>query len=70
MKIELTKEEAIVLSELLYRISENDEIYEDFAEQYVLWKIEGQLDKELAEPFMDNYADILKKSRDSVRDNY
>ncbi len=70
MNIELTKEEAIVLSELLYRISEKEEYYEDIAEQYVLWRIEAQLDKLLVEPFMKNYNEILKASRDTVRKNY
>ena len=70
MNIELTKDEAIVLYELLYRISEKDEYYEDIAEQYVLWKIEAQLDKLLVEPIMANYSELLKKSRDTVRENY
>lgn len=70
MKIELTNEEAIVLYDLLYRISEKDEYYEDIAEQYVLWKIESQLDKLLVEPFMDRYQEIVKQNRDTVRKKY
>jgi len=70
MHIEITKEEAVVLSELLYRISEKNQYYEDISEQYVLWKIEAQLDKLLTEPMMENYSDILKASRDAVRKNY
>ncbi len=70
MTIELTNEEAILLSELLYRISEKEEYYEDVAEQYVLWRIEAQLDKMLAAPFKANYAGILKSCRDTVRNNY
>ncbi|MBE6875727.1 MAG: hypothetical protein E7496_03230 [Ruminococcus sp.] len=70
MHIEITREEAVVLSELLYRISEKNQYYEDISEQYVLWKIEAQLDKLLTEPMMENYSDILKASRDAVRKNY
>lgn len=70
MKIELTNAEAIVLSDLLYRISEKDEYYEDIAEQYVLWKIEAQLDKLLVEPFPNSYQEMIKQSRDTVRKNY
>ena len=70
IKIKLTKEEAIVLSELLYRISEKQALYEDIAEQYVLWSIEAQLDPLLVEPLMKNYSEILKASRKTVRENY
>ena len=69
MKIELTNEEAIVLSDLLYRISEKDEYYEDIAEQYVLWKIEAQLDKLLVEP-LEGYQESIKQSRETVRKSY
>ena len=70
MKIELTKAETLVLHDLLYRISGKDEYFEDIAEQYVLWSIEAQLEKELVEPSMDNYSDIIKQSREIVRKNY
>ena len=39
MKIELTHEEALVLSDRLYRKSEKNELFDDISEQYVLWKI-------------------------------
>ena len=67
IKIKLTKEEAIVLSELLYRVSEKQTLYEDIAEQYVLWSIEAQLDTLLVEPLMENYPEIIKASRKTVR---
>lgn len=70
MKIELTQEEAVVLFDLLYRISQIDEYYEDIAEQYVLWTIEAQLNKVLVEPIMPNYQEIIQKSRDIVRKSY
>lgn len=70
MNIELTHAEAVVLSDLLYRISEKEEYFEDIAEQYVLWKIEAQLDKALTEPFFENYKEIIEQNRDIVRKNY
>ena len=70
MTIELTQEEALVLSDLLYRISEKEEYYEDIAEQYVLWIIEAQLDKKLVEPFQKNYRELVEASRDHVRNHY
>ena len=70
MKIELTHAEAVVLTDLLYRISHKDEYYEDIAEQYVLWTIEAQLNKVLVEPIMANYQEIIQQNRDIVRKNY
>ena len=70
MKIELTHAEAVVLTDLLYRISQKDEYYEDIAEQYVLWTIEAQLNKVLVEPIMANYQEIIQQNRDIVRKNY
>jgi hypothetical protein len=45
MDIKLTSDEALILSDLLYRISENEDIFPDIAERQALWCIEGQLDK-------------------------
>ena len=70
MKIELTHAEAVVLSDLLYRISQKDEYYEYIAEQYVLWTIEAQLNKVLVEPIMPDYQEIIQQNRDIVRKNY
>ena len=70
VNIELTKEEAIVLFEFLGRFNENDELnrFEGQAEQRVLWDIECILEKELSEPFRADYKEIVKKARESVRD--
>lgn len=43
MTLGLSEEEAVVLHNLLYRISGKEEYFEDIAEQYVLWSIECQL---------------------------
>ena len=44
MTLELSEAEAVVLHDLLYRISGKKEYFEDIAEQYVLWTIECQLE--------------------------
>ena len=46
------------------------EYFEDIAEQYVLWSIECQLEKELVEPHTDNYSELIKQARNTVRKNY
>jgi len=68
MDIKLTKAEAVVLHDLLYRISGKEEYFEDIAEQYVLWGIECQLDKKV-EP-VDDYTENIRQARDTVRKNY
>lgn len=70
MILELTEAEAVVLHDLLYRISGKKEYFEDIAEQYVLWSIECQLEKELVEPHTDNYSELIKQARNTVRENY
>jgi len=70
LHISLTKNEALVFFEFLARFNQKriDNIFEDQAEQKVLWDIECQLEKELAEPFRSDYLDILNKARAAVRD--
>ena len=70
IKIELSKDEAIVLFEFLSRFNENnhDDIFDDQAEQRVLWNIEGLLEKQLSEPFRPDYVDIVKRAREIVRE--
>ena len=70
MNIKLTKNEALVLFEFLSRFNEaeQNEIFEDKAEEKILWLINAQLEKQLVEPFMPNYRDILDKARKEIRD--
>ncbi|MBR6736475.1 MAG: hypothetical protein IKL92_06430 [Oscillospiraceae bacterium] len=70
MKIELTKEEALVLSDWLYRNSKKNEYFDDDAEKYVLWHIASQLDKELTEPLSKDYLSVLAKARKTVKEEY
>ncbi|WP_332022075.1 hypothetical protein [Kaistella sp.] len=68
--IKLDKDEAIVLFEFLSRINDKElkEIFEDQAEQKALWILEGQLEKQLVEPFKPEYKDIVKEARNKLRD--
>jgi hypothetical protein len=70
ISIELTQDEALVLFELLSRFSGDKPLMiEDQAEQRVLWDMTASLEKELVQPFQDNYAASLEKARAAVRDN-
>ena len=70
IKIELSKDEALVLFEFLGRLNKQniDTLFEDQAEQRVLWDIESTLEKALSEPFLDNYLELLNNARAQVRD--
>lgn len=66
----ISKDESLVLFDFLSRFNESEHpnIFEDQAEQKVLWIIEGQLEKQLVEPFMPDYKEIIKKVRNKIRD--
>ena len=66
----LTKDESLVLFEFLARFnqSEHPGIFEDKSEQKMLWIIEGQLEKQLLEPFRPDYKDIIYEARNKIRD--
>lgn len=68
--IKLDKDEALVLFEFLSRLNNKEikEIFEDQAEQKTLWILEGQLEKQLVEPFKPEYKDIIKEARNKIRD--
>lgn len=68
--IKLGKNEALVLFDFLSRINDKEmkEIFEDQAEQKVLWILEGHLEKQLVEPFKPEYKDIIIEARNKIRD--
>ncbi|WP_421764860.1 hypothetical protein [Ekhidna sp.] len=70
MNIELSNEEALVLFELLSRISNADTKLDfvDQAEQRVLWNLEAELEKQLTVPLLTNYKEQLEAARNELRD--
>lgn len=70
MKIEISKDEALVLYDFLYRANQNELIvFEDQAEQRVLWNLEAALEKQLVEPAFPNYLELVQEARNKVRDS-
>jgi hypothetical protein len=60
IKIELTKDEALVLFEWLARKDEaGTRSFEDEAEEKVFWAVQAQLEKALVEPFDPKYRHLL-----------
>ncbi|MCO5258495.1 MAG: hypothetical protein M9926_17235 [Lentimicrobium sp.] len=70
ISLTLTKDEALVLFDFLGRFNQTDhkDIFEDQSEQKTLWILEGQLEKQLVEPFKPGYNDIIKEARNKIRD--
>ncbi len=71
MEITLSKSESIVLFEFLARINMENikDIFEDQAEERILWDLESALESKLSEIFQDNYSEILSKARKEIRDD-
>jgi len=68
IKLELSKDEAIVFFEWIKRFNEKDNKFEDQAEERVLWDIEAQLEKKMIIPFNYEYGKLLLEARSRIRD--
>ena len=69
IRIELRKEEIIVLFEYLARVSENDLLeatFESQAEQMVLWNLQASIEKQLTEPFGKDYNNVVENARKAL----
>jgi hypothetical protein len=66
----LSNVEAIVLFEWLSKFNEKEHLslFEDKAEQRVLFYLEVILEKALSQTFEGNYKNILSNARDKLRD--
>ena len=69
VKIELTKDEAIVLFEFLTRFSDHQKLnVEHQAEERALWNLQCLLECELSEIFLLDFDKILSQARDRLKD--
>ncbi len=68
--ITLSHDELLVLYDLLHRLEDAEDLFEDLAEQEVLWHIQTQLEKELVEPFQADYPKVIEAARKNVREHY
>ena len=64
VEIKLTKDEALVLFDVMSRFSNEDKLcIQDQAEERALWNLTCVLEKELAEPFSKNWQSIIEAAR-------
>jgi hypothetical protein len=69
MQIDISPDEALVLFECLSRFKESGLLaIADQAEERTLWNIAALLEKQLVEPFSENYTDLLTQARERLRD--
>jgi len=67
----LTRDDLIVLFEWAYRFCETEKLtFSHPAEIVVIDKIAGDLERVMAEPFMDHYSQILSEARNRVLKAY
>lgn len=69
VKVELSKDEAIVLFEYLARMNESDALdktFEDKAEQRVIWNLEAITEGILVEHFRSDYKKIVEDGRKAI----
>ena len=63
----LTKQEALVLFEWMAKVEPmGTTVFQHPSEERVLWKLQGQLESTLQEPFAPNYAEIVAEARKAV----
>ena len=68
IRLTLLRNEALVLFEWLANLeSLNGSIFAHPTEEQVLWKIQGQLESTLVEPFSADYKELLAQARKSVK---
>ena len=69
ISLRISRAEALVIFELLAREAEADVEslhIEHPGEIYALWRIEAQLEKSLVEVFSPDYAEIIRRARESL----
>lgn len=70
VRLELTRAEALVLFEWLARLNASESLpFDDPAEQQTVWKLEGRLERMLAEPLSANYRELLAEARRKVKES-
>ncbi|TFB79830.1 hypothetical protein E3N84_07100 [Terrimesophilobacter mesophilus] len=70
ISIGLSREQALVLFEWLARTGAGEQpaVFEDQAEQRVLWNLESALESVLTEPLREDYRQLVAAARARIRD--
>ncbi len=68
ISINLSNEEALVLLDWVTRFNEDENIFQDQAEERVLFDLESVLEEKISETFSDDYSAVLQRAQEKVRD--
>lgn len=69
VQITLTKDEALVLFEVLSRFSNTDKLtIEHQSEERALWNLTCLFEEILVEPFQSNYSELLQAAQERLKD--
>jgi len=69
IKLEITKDEALVLFEILSRYSDTDILSIEYqAEQRALWNLACVFEKTISEAFDPDYKKVLETARNRLQD--
>ncbi|MEJ7739894.1 MAG: hypothetical protein WKF97_20905 [Chitinophagaceae bacterium] len=70
VSIKLNNDEALVLLEWLqsFNIEGHSALFQDQAEERILFNLEAELEKVVSETFKEDYQTMLLKARQSIRD--
>jgi hypothetical protein len=70
IEVKFSAEEAIVLLEWLHNFNEMErpDLFQDKAEERILFDLEAELEKTVSATFDNNYQEILLKARQKIRD--
>ena len=71
VSLSLSDDEALVLFEWLskFNVEEHPSLFQDQAEQRVLWDLEAVLEEVISVTFDKDYINILSKARENIRDS-
>jgi hypothetical protein len=69
--IELSRDEALVLFEWLHRSEREGRVSppQHDGDQLALWNLSALLERELVEPFKQNYAQLVEEARERLAGN-
>ena len=68
IQISLTKDEALVLFEMLSRFSDKEKLnIEHRSEERALWNLNCLIEKQLVEPIKENYLELLHAARERLK---
>lgn len=70
VSLKLSSNEALVLLEWLTKLNQKEDasLFEDQAEERILFDLESSLEKVVSETFEGNYLENLSRARQEIRD--